>query len=252
MSYACYTSEKNGREQGHGVPAVCDHPDCTNEIDRGMGHLCFENPNIEASCGGFYCSDHSDLSVTITEDEFDGLDDDEALELAQSYGLDEVPVFDEDGYFYICNHKPIEYKESRKWLQFIHDDESWQTWLEKEPVRAARIKAWLESGTAQFFKVKNLTEGDMEDKKDIKIRLESHAQYLEAWDLMVKLGYESDLKPHACQFLYGHANGRLGVDYFDVEGADLSSPNTAEGYFVRHDNKEVTLGELREMANENN
>lgn len=162
MGYSCYTSEKHGREQGYDVPAICDHPDCSVEIDRGVGYVCLDNQDHTASCGGFYCSEHSALAFIISEDEFEDLDDDDAQELAESYGLKEKPEFDEDGYFYICQHKPIEYKETRSWLEHIMGDESWQKWREEEPARAERIKTLLCQLQAQFFKVKNLTEGEME------------------------------------------------------------------------------------------
>lgn len=247
MGYSCYTSAENGREQGYAVPAVCDHPDCTNLIDRGMGYVCLGDQEHTQSCGGFYCSDHQELAFVITEDEFEGLDDDESQELAESYGLDEKPEFDEDGYCHVCQHKPIENKESRVWLEHIMKDESWQKWRDQEPARVERIKSLLADKEAKFFKIKNLTEGDIE-KDAIKIQLKSHNEYLEAFSLMIALGYYNDLKPHSCQFLYGHANGCLGVDYFDPEGADLNSPNSCIGYFKRHENKEVTLAELRNMA----
>lgn len=54
MGYQCY--ERNGRDQGYGVPAICDHPDCAEEIDRGMGYACGGDPT--ENCGLFFCSKH--------------------------------------------------------------------------------------------------------------------------------------------------------------------------------------------------
>ncbi|MHA3112892.1 hypothetical protein [Acinetobacter sp. ANC 4193] len=85
-------------------------------------------------------------------------------------------------------------------------------------------------------------------KKDLKIKLGNHAQFLEAWDSLVKLGYHSTNKPETCPYLYAYADGRIEVDFFDVEGSDLSSPKTASGYFNNHQNKEITLDELKIMA----
>lgn len=48
------------RDIGYGVPAICDHPGCTNEINRGLGFVCAnQTPHGgEFGCGLFFCSDH--------------------------------------------------------------------------------------------------------------------------------------------------------------------------------------------------
>lgn len=111
MGYSVYFSEKNQRWQGYGVSAYCDHPDCKNEIDRGMGYVCCGNQDHTNSCGGFYCSEHEGLCNIISEDELEDLEEEEVQELLCDYGLEEVPLFDEDGLYYHCQHKPIEVKE---------------------------------------------------------------------------------------------------------------------------------------------
>lgn len=85
-------------------------------------------------------------------------------------------------------------------------------------------------------------------KPEFKIQLGHHTQYLHAFDLLIQMGYECQDKPDTCQFLYAYSDGRVGVDYFDVEGADTSSPNSALGYFQVHKNKEITLSELEFLA----
>lgn len=54
MGYGVY--EMNGRWQGYGVPAICDHPDCDEKIDRGMSHSCGGSPT--ENCGLFFCAEH--------------------------------------------------------------------------------------------------------------------------------------------------------------------------------------------------
>ena len=76
------------------------------------------------------------------------------------------------------------------------------------------------------------------------MKLNSHAEFIEAWDLLTSIGYNGD-KPHSCPYLYAHEDGRLLYDFFDVEGADLTSPNSAQGYFESHAYKQVTLEELK-------
>lgn len=145
MGYSLYFSDKNNRFQGYNMHAYCDHPGCKNEIDRGMGYVCCGNQDHENSCGGFYCSEHSELCTLITEDEFEGLEDDEVQEQLEHYGLTEMPVFDEDGYFYHCQHQPIEKdKEHPDWLQHVLTDETWQEWREKEPEMAKHYQELLD------------------------------------------------------------------------------------------------------------
>lgn len=54
MGYSCYVM--NDRDQGYGVPAQCDHPGCSKEIDRGMGYACGGDPT--ENCGLFFCGEH--------------------------------------------------------------------------------------------------------------------------------------------------------------------------------------------------
>ena len=93
-------------------------------------------------------------------------------------------------------------------------------------------------------------------KEAIKIKLANHPEFEKAWGAFIKLGYHcpKDLVPHTAPYLYAHADDCIRADYFDVEGADLSSPKSALGYFTAEDNhKEITLAELLKLAygNEN-
>jgi len=47
------------RDVGYGVPSVCDHPDCNEKIDRGLGFVCGGEPyGGEKGCGLFFCEKH--------------------------------------------------------------------------------------------------------------------------------------------------------------------------------------------------
>ncbi len=84
-------------------------------------------------------------------------------------------------------------------------------------------------------------------KQALKIKLANDSQFKQAWNALIKLGYHcpKDLVPHTAPYLYAYADGFIRPDYFDVEGADLSSPKSALGYFTTEDNhKEITLDEL--------
>jgi hypothetical protein len=67
MGYACYTITRNGQqiEAGYAVDQLCDETGCTEEIDRGLDHLCGETPgDPEQGCGGYFCSKHTYYSIT--------------------------------------------------------------------------------------------------------------------------------------------------------------------------------------------
>jgi len=47
------------RDIGYAVPAICDHPGCENEIDRGISHVCGGAAyGGDDGCGLYFCSDH--------------------------------------------------------------------------------------------------------------------------------------------------------------------------------------------------
>lgn len=47
------------RDIGYGVPAYCDHPKCSKEIDRGLSFVCGSEPKGgEYGCGLYFCETH--------------------------------------------------------------------------------------------------------------------------------------------------------------------------------------------------
>ena len=59
MSWAVGYDENWKRDIGYGVPAVCDHPGCGEEIDRGLAYVCCgEQPYGGDGCGLFFCEKH--------------------------------------------------------------------------------------------------------------------------------------------------------------------------------------------------
>lgn len=62
MGYGYYELP-DGRLAGYTVEAVCDYPNCKEEIDRGLGYLCGELPNghrdpDDWGCGKYFCGRH--------------------------------------------------------------------------------------------------------------------------------------------------------------------------------------------------
>ncbi|WP_180644667.1 hypothetical protein [Acinetobacter bereziniae] len=88
-------------------------------------------------------------------------------------------------------------------------------------------------------------------KQALKIKLANHSEFKQAWDALIKLGYHwggNCTEPCTAPYLYTYDDGRILADYFDVEGADLLSLNSAYGYFNAHKHKEVTLADLKKSA----
>jgi hypothetical protein len=53
-------TDRDGRDIGYGVPALCDHPDCNTEIDRGLSFVCgmINTSGEDRGCGLHFCTDH--------------------------------------------------------------------------------------------------------------------------------------------------------------------------------------------------
>lgn len=59
MGWAVGFDENWKRDIGYGVPAICDHEGCNEEIDRGLGYVCGGDLyGGEDGCGLFFCCKH--------------------------------------------------------------------------------------------------------------------------------------------------------------------------------------------------
>jgi len=58
MGYAHYDTPRG--PAGYDVEDVCHQPGCTEEIDRGVGYLCGDQPGEDGSygCGWWFCAEH--------------------------------------------------------------------------------------------------------------------------------------------------------------------------------------------------
>jgi hypothetical protein len=93
------------RWAGYGVPAVCDHPGCSKEINRGLDYKCErryveddDGDEIEVEgCGLYFCVDHSEGACPDVHDTY-------------------AP-------------KP----DTAEWERWMLTDESWATWRQENP-----------------------------------------------------------------------------------------------------------------------
>lgn len=107
MSWA--VGEHRGRDIGYGVPAICDHPECNEEIDRGLGYVCGGNVyGGENGCGLFFCGKH--LLPTLC---------DRCLEGGDPF----TPTPD-----------------TEEWINHKLTDESWGPWRKENPTEVADMQ----------------------------------------------------------------------------------------------------------------
>lgn len=119
MGYAVY-EDRDARDlgierwAGYGVPAVCDAPTCTAEIDRGLAYKCEsdtrydieEETGVESEtevegCGLYFCGSH------------------------QAHGNHEGAV-----------PKP----DTPEWNAHLLTDDSWQEWRDLNPEKVAKLR----------------------------------------------------------------------------------------------------------------
>jgi hypothetical protein len=111
------------RDIGYGVPAICDHPGCGKEIDRGLGYVCGGDVyGGEHGCGLFFCGDH--------------------LRPSEGEG---------DNWAFVCGscekgedaerYEPT--PDTLEWVEHKLTDESWSDWRKANPEEVASLKTAL-------------------------------------------------------------------------------------------------------------
>ncbi len=117
MGWSIGWDEHWQRDIGYGVPAFCDHPECSAKIDRGVSYVCGGEPyGGEHGCGLYFCYTHLFGSGTNQR----------------------------------CNrclHRmttPYAPKpDTAEWMRHKLSDESWQRWRDEEPDEAKRLAELL-------------------------------------------------------------------------------------------------------------
>ncbi|WP_323142734.1 hypothetical protein [Massilia phyllosphaerae] len=108
------------RDIGYGVLAHCDHPGCTAEIDRGLGHVCGDDVyGGEHGCGLFICSEHTHSNRHHHQ---------------------------------LCQHcadrrrrKLQPSPDHPEWMRWKLEDESWQQWRDENPADVEKLRSALNS-----------------------------------------------------------------------------------------------------------
>lgn len=128
MGYQVYRVKKTSggyRFAGYGVPAICEHPDCNKEIDRGMSYACGGEPFSDFGCDRYFCEAH--LHYT-------GIDETKGAICRHRNDCDceSVQLCDKcrdpksKGYY------PYK-EETKEWCRHVLKDASWKEWRDENP-----------------------------------------------------------------------------------------------------------------------
>lgn len=122
MGYAVYWLSTQQRFGGYGVPCRCEHPDCNEKIDRGLAHVCGNEPEgYGRGCGLYFCGKH--LFLTARRGQL--------CERCEK------------------RRKPFEQKpDTREWMRHMMRDKSWKQWRDENPKLVAHIKEQLAAKAA--------------------------------------------------------------------------------------------------------
>jgi hypothetical protein len=122
MGWAIGTDPTHRRHIGYGVPAKCEHPECDEDIDRGLSYACGGGVMEDVpNCGLFFCGKHL---VYVERD----VDDEEHQGWVCQRCADGKPPFDP---------KP----ETPEWAKHVTTDPSWAEWRAENPDLAETMAA---------------------------------------------------------------------------------------------------------------
>lgn len=128
MGYQVYKVGK--RWGGYGVPTICEHPDCNEEIDRGVSHACGGEPFSELGCDRYFCGKHKNYEYW----------DPAAGRWCRHRNDCECDLVE------VCercrkNKSPFPYKpEHPDWVKHLLKDPSWGEWRKKNPAEVNELK----------------------------------------------------------------------------------------------------------------
>ena len=132
MGYQIY--KVGPRWGGYGVPAICEHPECNEEIDRGVSFACGGEPFSEEGCDKYFCSKH--LYYTY----IDKCEDDEEKGKKCEHEEDCECIM-----IQVCQRckdgeESFDYKpETKEWVDYLLTHESWEEWRKNNPDEVAKL-----------------------------------------------------------------------------------------------------------------
>lgn len=123
MSWAVGYDFRWHRDIGYGVPAICDDPDCSEPIDRGLAYVCGGEPyGGDEGCGLYFCGEHLYHAPLG----------------AKGYTAQKcVQCCDGERAF---TPKP----DIERWVRHKLEDDSWQPWRAENPEEVEKLRKALE------------------------------------------------------------------------------------------------------------
>lgn len=119
MSWAVGYDINWKRDIGYGVPATCDHPGCSESIDRGLAYVCGGEPyGGEDGCGLYFCGKHLLMGVKGKEHQ-----------VCERCAKDKPPF----------DAKP----DVAEWLRHKLRDWSWRLWRDENPAAVKQLRREL-------------------------------------------------------------------------------------------------------------
>ena len=113
------------RDIGYGVPAYCDHPDCNEEIDRGLSYVCGGEPYGQPrGCGLYFCGKHLKYYGARVDGRI------KTVQLCERCGPRRRNPFPP---------KP----DHPRWIRHKLTDPSWKKWRKENPGEVIRMKDQL-------------------------------------------------------------------------------------------------------------
>lgn len=114
MGYSVGYDPNWGRDVGYGVPAECDHPECSEQIDRGLYYVCGSDVfGGEYGCGLYFCEDHLPWSAPVGTDA-----DGDFMRLCDQCEQGDVPFTPKE--------------DILEWVVHKLTDPSWEQWRQQQ------------------------------------------------------------------------------------------------------------------------
>ena len=108
------------RDIGYGVPAPCDFPKCTKEIDRGLSYVCGSEPyGGDYGCGLYFCENH--------------------FNWRKPYSAEGLIQLCPRCYKYRSPYEPKQ--DLREWIEWKLKDKSWAIWRKQNKNEVKELKA---------------------------------------------------------------------------------------------------------------
>ncbi len=141
MGYAVGYDERWARDVGYGVPATCDHPGCTAEINRGLDYVCGQDVfGGEHGCGLYFCHDHLESAYT-PDGNGDLLDDngEEYPKMCKKCVTSHETGTQQD-FFVPTPDLPA-------WIEHKLTDADWASWRDGHPADVEALQAALDKAS---------------------------------------------------------------------------------------------------------